>query len=288
MDISVALGGGGARGNSHIGVLRVLENEGFQIRAAAGTSYGALVAVMYAAGYTPDDIEAIFSRVDQSKLYGHLSTDGPSLLGTAGLSKLLDDVLGSRTFEKLRIPCAVVAADVKTGREVILDRGPVKDAILASTAVPSVFPVRQIGPVDLVDGGAVNPVPVSVARALAPSLPVVAVSLSRPLEEPLTMISVPATVPPDPLARFRLNQILDSLLQSIDIVSRMLADLRLKVDKPEVIVHPNVDHIGLLDRVDVVEVAQLGRDAMQEALPQLRKAVSWPNRLRRYLLRRKS
>src|SRR5512135_1914060 len=81
LDVSVALGGGGSRGNAHIGVLRVLEKQGFNIRAIAGTSFGGLVACFYAAGFTPDEIEEIFSQVDQSKMYARVKDETSSLLG---------------------------------------------------------------------------------------------------------------------------------------------------------------------------------------------------------------
>ena len=81
MDITLALGGGGAKGNSHIGVLRRLEKEGFKVRAVAGTSFGGIVAVMYAAGYTPGEIEDIFAKVDQARLFGRSLAERPSLLG---------------------------------------------------------------------------------------------------------------------------------------------------------------------------------------------------------------
>ena len=76
MDITVALGGGGAKGNSHIGVLRRLEKEGYEIRSIAGTSFGGLVAILYASGRTPDEIEEIFSSTDQTNLYGRDRNDG--------------------------------------------------------------------------------------------------------------------------------------------------------------------------------------------------------------------
>src|SRR5512143_3801216 len=134
MDISVALGGGGARGNSHVGVLRRLEKEGCRIRAVAGTSFGGIVAALYAAGYSPDEIEAIFCRVDQSKLYGRNPGDGPSLLGLVGVTQWLEETLGDRTFQELKLPCALTAVDLNSAREVILSEGRVRDAVLATIA----------------------------------------------------------------------------------------------------------------------------------------------------------
>ncbi|NOH04186.1 MAG: hypothetical protein HND47_20535 [Chloroflexi bacterium] len=180
MDITLALGGGGAKGNAHIGVLRRLEQEGFKIRSVAGTSYGGVVAVFYALGCSPNEIQSIFESVDQNHLYGRTPLDGPSLLGMGGVRQLLNRVLGEKTFDDLRIPCAVTAVDINTGGEVTLSEGRLQDAVLATIALPGIFPVHRINGWELVDGGVLNPVPVSVARTLSPRLPVVAVVPQRP------------------------------------------------------------------------------------------------------------
>ena len=94
MDITLALGGGGSKGNSHIGVIRRLEKEGFRIRGVAGTSFGGLIAVLYALGYTPDQLEELFASVDPNQFYGHAPNDGPSLMGLAGVTRLLEERIG--------------------------------------------------------------------------------------------------------------------------------------------------------------------------------------------------
>ncbi len=288
MDITLALGGGGAKGNSHIGVLRRLEKEGFKIRAVAGTSFGGVVAVMYAAGYTPDEIEDNFAKVDQARLYGRLPEEKPSLLGLAGVRKWLDEVLPERTFADLKIPCAVTAVDLNCGCEVILDDGPVKDALLATVAVPGIFPAYPWHEWELVDGGVLNPVPVSLARSLAPSLPVVAVTLQAPMGEPARSmgVPVPSGLPQpiiDRLSHFRYAQAFDVFLRSVDIGNRAVAEYRLEVDKPDVIIRPAVSDIELLEQVDVREVAQRGEEAVEAVLSELRQMASWTNRLRRSL-----
>src|SRR5512140_1494652 len=143
MDISLALGGGGSRGYAHIGVLRCLLKEGFRIRAVAGTSAGGIVAVSYAAGVSPDDLEAEFEKIDQTRLFARSPEEGPGILGLSGAARLFEELLGDKTFEDLDIPCAVVAVDLKTGREVVLNQGRVVDALLATVAVPGVFPPKQ-------------------------------------------------------------------------------------------------------------------------------------------------
>lgn len=290
MDITLALGGGGAKGNSHIGVLRGLEKEGFQIRAIAGTSFGGLVGVMYAAGFSPDEIENIFAKVDQTRLYGRSSEDKPSLLGVAGVRKWLNEVLGDRTFIDLEIPCAVVAVDIDHGREIVLNEGPLKEALLATIALPGIFPAQSWRGTDLVDGGVLNPIPVSVARKLKPDLPVVAVVLHAVTEEHPSALSVPIPdgVPKsilDRLANNRYAQAFEIFMRSIDIGNRATADLRLAVDKPEVVIRPDVANIRLLDRVDVHEVAKRGEQGVKAALLELNQMRSWTNRLRRRVLR---
>ena len=282
MDISLALGAGGAKGNSHIGVLRQLEKHGFRIRAIAGTSFGGVVGALYAAGYSIDELEEFFARADQHHLYGHRPQDTASLYGLAGVEQWLIDALGDRTFADLKIPFAVAAIDLNSAREVILSEGRVRDAILATIAIPTIFSPFRVDGMELVDGGTFDPVPVSVARSLAPHLPVVAVVLGNPIGEPA---QPPFKFPiPDPLTRLRITQALTVFMRSLDVSDRMLTDLRLKIEKPDVIIRPEVADIGLLDVVDVHEVAKRGEVALEAVLPELKRLTTWPNRLRRRLL----
>ena len=288
MDISLALGGGGAKGNAHIGVLRRLGKEGYKIRSIAGTSFGGFVGILYAAGHSPQEIQSIFESVDQRQLYGHADGDGPSLLGFAGVRRLMDKILGEKTFADLRIPCAVTAVDVKSGTEVSLSKGRLKDAVLATIALPGIFPPSQWNGWELVDGGVLNPVPVSVARILSPGLPVLAVVLNDPMDKPLRTykIPIPVIIPrsiAERLARISLAQSLDIFLRAVDVSTRALSYYRLELEKPEVIVRPKVHHISMLDKVVIAEVAQLGEDALEEVLPQLKKVVSWQGRLAKKL-----
>ena len=288
MNITLALGGGGAKGNAHIGVIRRLEKEGFKINAVAGTSFGGLVAVFYAAGYPISQIEDMFANLDPASLYGHSPGQGPSLLGLAGAAKWLKEIFGEKSFADLQLPCAVTAVDLKSGREVILSEGRVADAILATIAVPGVLPHLTIGDWELVDGGVLNPVPVSVARLLAPKLPVVAVVLTEPLGMPAKTwtLPVPNIIPRvlvDRLSRLNYAQAFDIFLRSLDIVDRALVEYRLAVDKPEIIIRPAVHGINLFDKVDVHAVAQNGEEATEMVLPELKKLFAWQNRLRRVI-----
>lgn len=288
MEIALALGGGGSKGNAHIGVLRRLEQEGFRIKGIAGTSFGGLIAVLFAAGYRPDDLEVMFAALDQKKFYGHGPKDGPSLMGLAGVARLLEEILGDRTFEELRIPCAVTATDLKSSSEVVLSSGRLVDALLATTAMPAVFPVRYMGDLELVDGGTLDPVPVAPARALLPRLPVVAVALNPPMGTPARTWSIP--VPnflPRPLVQritqMRYGLMLDVFVRSFDVVSRAVAEYRLEVDKPDVIIRPRVGNIDTLDIIDVHELVRIGEAAVDEVLPELKKKFTLHKRIRRAL-----
>lgn len=286
MNITLALGGGGSKGNSHLGVIRRLQKEGFEIEAVAGTSFGGIVAAFFALGYTPDEIEDLFASIDQKRLYGHGPNEGPSLLGLAGAAKWLRETIGDRTFADLKIPCILTAADLRYGREVRLFEGSLVDAILATVAIPGIFPARHIGELELVDGGALDPVPVASARSLAPHLPVVAVVLTTPIGVPAQTwtLPVPEYMPHallERLSRISYTQALDVFLRSLDMVNRAVAEYRLQVDKPDVIIRPQVTHIDLLERVDVRQVSRMGEEAVEAALPELRKLFTWQNRLRR-------
>ena len=287
MDLAVALGGGGAKGNSHIGVLRVLEREGFRVRAIAGTSFGGIVACFYAAGYSPDQIEETFEQVDQERLYGRDAHERASFLGLSRVRRWLKDTLGDRTFEDLNIPCAVTAVDLQASRELVLKEGPLRDAILCTIALPGIFPSFLREGAELVDGGLLNPVPVEVARSLAPTLPVIAVSLTPRLGTPPHGITLPFLDElPAPLARqishLRITKALDIFMRALDIGGRQIAELRFEVEKPDVIIRPEVEDIGVLQDVDVREVALLGERAARDKLPEVRSAVALPARLRRW------
>ena len=288
MEITLALGGGGAKGNSHIGVIRRLEKEGYQIRSVAGTSFGGLVAILYASGLTPNEIEEIFTSTDQGSLYVRDSNDGPSLLGLSGVRKLLDSVLGDKTFDDLKIPCAVTAVDTKTGSEVVISEGFLRDGVLATIALPGVFPPHPLNDWELMDGGVLNPVPVSVARMLSPDLPIVAVVLNDPLDNPLRTYSipVPSILPKqitDRIHRLHVAQAFDIFMRAVDLSSRAVAHYRLESDAPDIIIRPDVHHLELLDKVVVKDVALLGDAAVEEILPQLKKITSWTGRLNRKL-----
>ncbi len=283
MDITLALGGGGVKGFTHLGVFKTLLKHGYRVRAIAGTSAGGLMGSAFATGLDIQMLEERLIGLDQSKLYHRLPGDGPSLLGLGGVIRLLEEFLGERTFEQLPIPFAVTAVDLDRGEPVVLDRGRVIDAILATIAVPGIFPPRKWDGRTLVDGGILDPVPVLLARRLAPRMPVVAVVLSPALSEwngrrptPRLLSSLPFM---NRIYQMRLAQSLSIFLRSVDIAGCMLTDLRLQLDQPDVVIRPPVGEIGLVDRVDIARLIEIGEEAAEAALPALKRAMDWRRRL---------
>lgn len=292
-EIVLALGGGGVKGIAHVGIIRVLEQEGFSIRAIAGTSAGGLVGALIASGFDSQRIEKLLTDLSDPRMFSRGPNEGAALLGLHGLNQLMINELGDRTFDQLDIPFACTAVDLPTAQEVILAHGSVVDAVMATVAVPGVFPPKQIGEFSLIDGAVLDPVPVALARWLAPSLPIVAVCLHS---QPEKWAQIPqhfnlpdATPIPKPLleqfARMRFGQALQIFATSIDITSRMLAELRLERDHPDVIIRPDVERFGLLDHVNPSELIAIGEEAARAALPEIRAALTWSNQLSRLFRR---
>jgi NTE family protein len=284
MDIALALGGGGARGLAHIGVLKVLEKEGFKVRAVAGTSMGGVIAAAFASGLSPQEIAESADGLDIKGML-ELRTGGPSVFGLNRIQAWLENLLGDRTFEDLLIPLAVTATDLTTCREVVLTEGKVVKAVMATIALPGLFPPQGFGESRLVDGGTLDPVPVLPARSLS-AQPVVAVVLSPAAERwpetrsPSLMESLPWA---QLVSRLRVVQAIEVFQQTLEITFRMHTELRLSLDKPEVLVRPDVWDVGLFDDPSLPYMIDKGQLAMLEALPALRAQFTWPRRLRRWL-----
>ena len=284
MEIGLALGGGGARGLAHIGVLKALEREGVRIRGLAGTSIGGIIGAAYAAGYGPDKIQALAEAASIRELLRG-RPQGPGLMGIERIEDFLHSILKEHTFADLRLPFAVTAADLNSGEEVVLREGIVAHAVLATIALPGIFPPQVMGDHRLIDGGALDPVPVRTARQLAGS-PVVASVLSpaRGQWSENRSPSLAARLPGvEMLMRLRPGQALMVFQEYMEIASRTYTETRLEIDRPEVIVRPAVWQVGLLDDPSADEMSALGERAMESMLPALREQFSLGRRLGRTL-----
>ncbi|MCS6867361.1 patatin-like phospholipase family protein [Thermus sp.] len=197
--VALALGGGGVRGYAHLGVLRVLEEAGIPIRGLAGSSAGALAAAAWAFGHKdPWKVhEAVFDReVAELRRTGNLRTLArlfaalrrPALAEAARVAEGLKRLFGEARLEASPIPLAIQAADLLTGEAVVLREGPVWQAVLASAAIPGLFPPVPWEGRLLVDGDVAEKVPVRAAKALFPKVVAVDVSNPPPQEAPKTAL----------------------------------------------------------------------------------------------------
>jgi len=177
IEVGLALGAGAAKGFSHIGVLRVLKEQGVPIDYLAGCSIGSVVGAMFAFGVPLDEIESRMHGADRKLKRWTLPFR--SLWSDAGLKALLRDPAPTVRFRDLNLPFAAVATDVVTGREIPMRKGLVWRAVQASTSVPGIFPAVLLNGRQLVDGGLVNPVPSQTVRQLGADI-VIAVDLMSP------------------------------------------------------------------------------------------------------------
>ncbi|WP_230859622.1 patatin-like phospholipase family protein [Actinoplanes aureus] len=244
--IGLALGGGAVRGAAHIGVLDVLDRAGLEPAVITGTSAGALVGALYAAGRTPSEIGKLAQTLRWARLIRPARTR-KALFETAKLAAFLDSAVGGMRFDELARPFAAVACDLTTGDEVVMREGSVGSAVLASAAIPGVFP-----PVDrdghlLVDGGLVNMVPARLARQMGADI-VVAVDVSGPLPRrpPTTLLHIMVAV---------------STLQPGG-TDRLAEDA-------DLLLCPEVDEYAFWELSRIPEFEAAGRTAAEKALPLL-------------------
>ncbi|GLV49030.1 hypothetical protein TJA_21330 [Thermus sp. LT1-2-5] len=222
--VALALGGGGVRGYAHLGVLWVLEEAGIPIRGLAGSSAGALAACAWAFGHKDpwkvhqavfDEGIAQLQRAGNLRLLARLfsALRRPALTDTAKVAEGLKRLFGEARLEDSPIPLAIQAADLLTGEAVVLRRGPVWKAVLASAAIPGLFPPVAWEGRLLVDGDVAEKVPVRAAKALFPKVVAVDVSNPPPKEAPKTALE--AALLAGEASRRRLKEL---ALQAADLV----------------------------------------------------------------------
>ena len=296
--IGLALGAGSARGWAHIGVLRALGEAGIHPDIIAGTSVGALVGGCYVAGEL-DALEAFARELTRRKVLGFLDFNfsGSGLIQGQRLRDALEERLKSMTVELLAKRFVAVAAEIGSGHEVWLSRGHLADAIRASYAMPGIFrPVRIEGRW-LFDGALVNPIPVSVCRALGARY-VIAVNVNTDggygtVVTDLEAVPVAALPPPEDqgllarngravkklLQRQLFGQVEDGpgistvMMQAFNIVQDRIARSRLAGDPPDVMIAPRLPSIGLFDFHRAEEAIEYGVAAAQREVENIKREI---------------
>ncbi|MEW6488686.1 MAG: patatin-like phospholipase family protein [Thermodesulfobacteriota bacterium] len=288
--VSLVLGSGGARGLAHIGVIGWLEEHGYEIRSIAGSSMGALVGGIYAAGEL-DVYRRWVSALDLVDVLRLLdfSFGGRGLIKGERLMGVLRDLIGDRAIESLPLSFTAVATDLDTGREVWLDRGSLFDAIRASIAIPTIFTPQEIGGRLLVDGGLVNPIPIAPTLRDLTDL-TVAVNATAPVR------GAPPAPEPEPAAsssdasggtggdgyRRRIAQFLaalgdlaaprgpdlglfDVISRSMDTMQSRIARFQLAAQAPDVLIEIPRDACQIHEFHRAGELVQVGKERTAQA-----------------------
>lgn len=268
--LGLALGGGGGKGGAHLGVLAVLEELGLPIDAIAGTSVGGFVGIMYAAGFRLHEIADLF----RSFALRRVAVTDPTRTGFVGSRKreaLLIELLGDRTFADLPIPCAVTATDLASGRLVVIEQGPLVPALMATTALPGIFPPQLRDHEVLADGGVLNNLPVDVAEQLG-ARRVIAVQLGAASLD----LSLPVSLPANPLARLMLAPRQFALAsRAVDLMIAELTELRLAQSPPALLLNPQVSRISTLDMSRAEEGYRAGEASARAATAELLALRAW-------------
>ena len=265
--LGLVLGGGGGKGGAHLGVLAVLEELDVPIDLIVGTSVGA-IGVMYAAGLHLAELEQFFRQTELRRIAA-ADPLRAGLIGSRKREALTARLLGERTFADLPIPCAVVAVDLVTGREVVIDQGPLVPALLATSAIPGVFPPLVRGDELLVDGGLLNNLPVDVAELMGAQR-IIAVQLTGDLPR--------FTLPTDPtngLARLTRPPRHFAILSRALAVLMAQANVRPVQHAPALLVRPDVHHIGTLDMSRPEAGQHAGEAAARAATAELLALRAW-------------
>ncbi|UCD36460.1 MAG: patatin-like phospholipase family protein [Nitrospiraceae bacterium] len=293
--IGIALGSGSARGWAHIGVLRGLSEAGIEPDIVCGVSVGALIGTAYAAGQL-DMLEKWVRGLHIRELVRYIDiklVEGGGFVQGKRLMDFLRKHISCESIEDLPRVFGAVATDLSSGREIWFTRGPLFDAVRASLALPGIFTPAKLGKQWLVDGGLVNPVPVSLCRALGAQM-VIAVNLNGDIAG-RHFRKKPSASGREPVPEMKLLEklsnslrekasslmphspgtpgLFDVLAGSINIMQDRITKSRMAGDPPDVMLAPRLGHVGLLefDRAD--EAIKEGARCVVRMLPALKDSI---------------
>jgi NTE family protein len=272
--VGLALGGGGARGLAHIGVLKVLEEAGIAVNCLSGTSMGGLIAAAAAAGLSVSKMEALALKMGSMREWVSMVGLLPSRRGLLDANKvrafLLETFAGDPHFAGLQVPLALSAVDLDRGEEVVLAEGSLAQAVMATIAVPGLFPPVEKGGQRLIDGGVLNNVPANLLRKMGAQV-VLAVDVGPSSRWDETWAGPEL---PSPLSALLPRLILD-FYQTEMIMVAALTRAKLREARPEVLIRPDLGpEITLLTGfAHARTIIDAGERAARESLPEIREAI---------------
>lgn len=299
--IGLALGSGAARGMAHIGVLKVLEQEQIPISAVSGTSIGALIGALYAAGVPVSEMEEIAKSVDWKKIARWVDPRVPvsGLIDGKRITRFFEELLPVRNFSDLKIPLAMLATDVETGESIVLKQGDLLTALRASIAFPGIFTPVNIGNRFLVDGGLCHPVPVHLLKDLGANAVIGVCAIPKvDKSDQEAFLPAPDAQPENgtqSLIKKLKSEYIESLwqdifgnrrdeagqqngkgrkpphifrvfAQSVAIMENQINDLRLEQNNIDVLIRPDLAGINLLEFNRAAEVIRAGAEATRKHL----------------------
>ena len=250
--IGLALGGGAARGFAHIGVIQVLEEAGIKPDLVVGTSAGSLVAAMYAAGKTGQEMGLLAQTMDEGGITDWAFPTRGLMRGEA-LARYVREQTGGRTIEQMKLPLGIVATDLDSGTAILFQRGDTGSAVRASSAVPAVFQPVRIGTREYVDGGLVSPVPVRFARQMGAEL-VIAIDISSPPDGNNT------------------GDVMKMLMQTFAIMGKSINQFELR--DADVVLRPVLVGVASADFTARLKALAAGREVALRQLPELRARIA--------------
>ncbi|MFY3386799.1 patatin-like phospholipase family protein [Paracidovorax sp. MALMAid1276] len=250
--VGIALGGGAAKGFAHIGVIKMLEANGFTPAVVAGTSAGSVVGALYASGMNAFELQEKAVALDETRIRDLQLSSGGLVLGQK-LEDYVNEQVRRKPLEQLPKPFVAVATRLEDGQRTVFARGNTGQAVRASSSVPGVFQPVTIGKFHFVDGGIVSPVPVDAARQLGADV-VVAVDISNKAR---------GQTP---------GNMLGALNQSIAIMGQKLGEAELA--RADVVIRPQVLDIGAADFTQRASAILEGEKAALAAMPQIRERVA--------------
>lgn len=234
--VGLALGGGAVLGAAHVGVLKALAEFDIQINYIAGTSIGAFAASFFAFGLKWDEIETLAKELNWFEISG-LSLSRYGLLSNEKLGKLISEKLGDKKIEEADLPLAMIATDVSSGEKVVLKKGSLADAVMASTCLPGIFNPVEIDKQLLVDGGIVENVPISTLRSMGADY-IIGVDLNaeHKYEKP--------------------GNIIDVLINSFHFT--MMAASRLQTEEADLLIKPDLSEFSRSDTSQITALIEQG------------------------------
>ncbi|UTI40434.1 patatin-like phospholipase family protein [Niallia sp. RD1] len=249
--IGLALGSGGARGFAHIGVIKILREENIPIDYIAGSSIGAIIGCLYAAG---SDIQRLYtlSKFFKRKYYLDFTVPKMGFIAGKRVKELIHLFTYGKNLEDLDIPVAVVAADLLTGEKVVFKKGAIADAVRASISIPGIFVPEKMNGRLLVDGGVIDRVPVSVLKEMGADI-IIAVDVAK--------VNINTEI----------SNIYDVIMRSLDIMQMELVESREFAS--DVMIKPPVEMFNSKAFTDLEKIIEIGEEETKKYIKVIKKEI---------------